>query len=242
MMTQAVNASSFSAFSSSYATDSDRTCELYKTSVVAVSSLLFPACLIGSLLSYQLLAIWIDPQFSAHSSAILKILCIGVFLSGVDSTTATFLEAIGRPDISTKISFGQLFLYLPLLYLFVTHLGVVGAAIAWSIRVFIDYTVRAAVCLRIYPMLRHTFFRGALSVIAGGSMLLLSMLPMSFAMTIGAALLSLALFYVVVWWAVLDTTERAQFLSFVAKIRRRIGGRPGEGRSTGTEQRLETRR
>ncbi|AOX21066.1 transporter [Kozakia baliensis] len=222
MFTGSVNASAFTAISASYARNVTRTCELYKTSVVAVSFILLPLCLGASLFSYDILALWIDRGFSEQSGLVMKILCIGVFISGVDSITATFLEGIGRPDIGTKISIGELVIYLPVLYWGVSRYGVVGASAIWTLRFGFDYIVRAVMCLRIYPALRGSFLRGAVTVMTGVAGMCFSIARMNFWANVEAGVILLAITYIVMWFYTLDAFERQSFLQTASRIKSRL--------------------
>jgi Na+-driven multidrug efflux pump len=50
----------------------------------------------------------------------------------------TVLQGVARPKTVALIHTGELILYIALVYFFSTWFGLIGAAWAWSIRVFID--------------------------------------------------------------------------------------------------------
>jgi O-antigen/teichoic acid export membrane protein len=225
MLTASITASAFPAISSSYHSDPPKTVKLYKTSSLAISSILLPICLSCALLSYDILELWIDQDFAENGSQIMKILCLGIYISGVDSTTGTFLEAIGRPDIASKITILQFFIYFPLLYFLLIKFGLIGASIAWTTRIVIDFSIRSVASMRIYPSLRRTFFRGLPAVVTGGGALVIAQWPLSALAAVTAEIPLLLLFYAVIWLAVLTESERGAVIAILNNLLSRVSRR-----------------
>lgn len=218
MLTQSVTASAFPAFASSWRQHVARTAELYKTSTLAVCATVFPLCLLTALFSHQILSVWISGSFAAHSSTVMKFLCLGVFLGGVDSISATFLDAIGRPDISAKISLVELVLYLPCLYFALLGFGVVGAAGVWALRMMLDYLTRSAICLRLYPQLRQRLLQGLPAILAGAAALCIGLAPLSTPLAVIAAITLPVIYYALLWFVCLNTDERVTFKALARRL------------------------
>ncbi|MFT8895941.1 MAG: oligosaccharide flippase family protein [Acetobacter sp.] len=223
MLSSSVSASSFPALASSWRREPERASEIYCTSVLAVSALLFPPCLITALFSHTFLSLWIDASFADHSAMIMRFLCVGVFLSGVDSIASGLLDAIGRPDVNARFSIGEIIFYLPVLYLSLIYFGVPGAACAWAVRICADYGVRSLVSLRFYAPLKPAILRVLPATVSGAVLLVAAMVGVSSAMAAGEMFLSLLIFYAVLWFVCLNHGEREAFLAFSGKIRKRIG-------------------
>ncbi|MBB2155726.1 flippase [Gluconacetobacter diazotrophicus] len=214
LLTNAVTGSAYPAFAASWRKDVALTVKLYQTSVLTVVALLFPVCLCGALFSHDILSIWIDADFAAHSSMIMKLLCLGVFISGIDSVSAGFLDGIGRPDASAKLSIGELLIYTPILLLFLTSFGVVGAAFAWALRTTIDFIIRTAMSIYLYRPLSGAIGRILPAALCGSASLCIALFDMPRPVAIMVAALLLGAFYGILWFACLDISERKAFLRF----------------------------
>ena len=138
----------------------------------------------------------------------MKLLCLGVFLGGVDAISASFLDAIGRPDLSAKLSIVELLVYIPILYLFLLKFGVSGAATAWAIRMGLDYAIRSILCLHFYLPLRKTFAKGFFAIAAGATALCIALIPMPASFAVATACLLITSFYGFMWFFCFNPTER----------------------------------
>jgi len=85
-----------------------------------------------------LLALWLDSTTAAQAGTALRILAIGVFANALAQIPLVTLYAYNRPDLPAKFHLGELVVHVPLAILLVTHFGIAGAALAWTIRVWID--------------------------------------------------------------------------------------------------------
>jgi O-antigen/teichoic acid export membrane protein len=88
--------------------------------------------------SKEILSIWLGKEFSDRSSSVLQWLAIGVLVNGIAQLPYVLLQGVGRPDITAIIHLCELIIYLPVLWWMLSLHGIVGAAIAWTLRVFID--------------------------------------------------------------------------------------------------------
>ena len=99
--------------------------------------------------SYELLSIWISDEFALSSYDVLKVLCIGVFFNGLAYLPFSFVQGLGRSDITAKLHIIELIVYLPLLYGMISYFGVIGAAYSWVLRVVADFLslILISICL-----------------------------------------------------------------------------------------------
>jgi len=166
MLTNAVTSSLFPAFAGSWRANPDNMRRLYLHSAVMVSSLLLIPCLLTATFSTQILSLWLTPDFARHSSTIMRFLCLGVLVSGIDSVSDTMIDAIGRPDVNAKFSLVELILYVAALFGLLHSFGILGAAIAWTTRVVLDTLVRLWLGARLYPHVRQSTTRVAILIAA----------------------------------------------------------------------------
>lgn len=100
--------------------------------------IMFVLCIAASLLAYPLMKVFISAEFATISWLPAVILSIGIFVNGIAYIAYTALHALGRAKPTGLLHLCELFLYIPLLWMMVSSMGLMGAAIAWSIRTFFD--------------------------------------------------------------------------------------------------------
>jgi O-antigen/teichoic acid export membrane protein len=96
------------------------------------------ACAPGIILTPVFFRYWIGPEFSLISAPVAQILFIGAWITGLAFVTYTLIQSQGRPDITGKLHLAEVLPFLGILWLLTTHFGIIGAAIAWSLRSTID--------------------------------------------------------------------------------------------------------
>lgn len=128
----------FPTISSNYKTNSEYTNKLFSKSIKYIFIILFPIVLIISTFANEGLNIWLGINFANSSTLVLQLFAVGIFLNSLAFFPFTYLQSIGRPDITAKIHLFELPLYLILMWYFIPKLGIKGAALVWLIRIFID--------------------------------------------------------------------------------------------------------
>ena len=64
---------------------------------------------------------------------------MGVFFNGAALVPYSLIQASGNAKITAKLHITELILYLPLLIWMIHAFSINGAAIAWCLRVFLDF-------------------------------------------------------------------------------------------------------
>jgi len=95
------------------------------------------------LLTQSFLAWWLTPKFATASSGAAQILIFAFWLNSLAIVPHTKLFAEGRSDLVAKCHLVELAPYLLVLYLSLKFGGVVGAAIAFALRVGVDVLLLA---------------------------------------------------------------------------------------------------
>lgn len=108
----------------------------------------FPACLTVMAFAPEGLTVWLGPEFAAHSALIARLITLGALANIVAQTPITLIQAVGRPDIITKILFVELPLYVLALAALLRLRGIDGAAMAWAFRTTIEAAVLVALAAR----------------------------------------------------------------------------------------------
>jgi len=120
-----------------------------------IGNYLFPVILAPVLFivlfSREILALWIDPSFAAHSSVILRWLALGALFSSIARIPWTLLIAAHRPDVAGKLPLLEVPFYLAFLYLGIRYFGLEGAAIVWTLRMAINCCALHLIMWRVLP-------------------------------------------------------------------------------------------
>lgn len=98
-----------------------------------------PLVLIGSFFSSQILGLWMGEEYARQSSTVLIILLIGFFFNSLAQIPFTAIQAVGKAKLTALLHCLEITPYLAILYYLVSEYGIVGAALAWSARVIVDF-------------------------------------------------------------------------------------------------------
>lgn len=134
----AITAALFPRLSAMISADMAQTRQVYKSCLKTVIAILLPTCLTISLCSWWGLNIWIGREFADNSWAIVSILALGIFLNGVAFVPFAAIQATGDARSTAYLHLVELALYIPALFACLKLFGLVGAAVAWTVRVGID--------------------------------------------------------------------------------------------------------
>lgn len=87
------------------------------------------------------LSVWLGKSFSPQSYDVIRLLSLGLLSYTVGTMCVAQLHAGGRTDVTAKINIVEFPLFLLLIYLMISHFGIMGAAYAWVLRVTLDAIV-----------------------------------------------------------------------------------------------------
>jgi O-antigen/teichoic acid export membrane protein len=129
----------FPAFSSLQATGSaKRNEELCARSLKSILLMLGPPLLLVIAFARQILAFWLGADYAAQGTLVLQILAAGVLVNSLAQILFSLLQGLGRPDLVAKFHVIELPLYGFVLWVLLKHMGIAGAALAWTLRVSAD--------------------------------------------------------------------------------------------------------
>ena len=213
----ALSTTLFPAFSALSARDWEDLKRLYIRSLKYVVVGLGPVALIGAVFASDLLRVWLGRDFAAKSTVVFQVLSVGILLNALSLMPSNLLDSIGRPDVRAKLFLSYVLVYAVAVWILIAKFGIVGAAVAWAMRggaeCLLFFLVTARI-LRIRPM--NLAENGLLRAIVAYSGLAVATLVGILAthqrmVQVGATLLWLVLFGVIVWKYVLDDRERGAF-------------------------------
>jgi len=107
--------------------------ELYFRSLKWIMMLLSPATLYLMVFGDKFLFYWIGEEFSRRGSLILYILCISYFLGTLVYNDSVYFEAKGNSKLPNLVASGSMLIIVVLDILLLPLVGIVGAAIGFSV-------------------------------------------------------------------------------------------------------------
>jgi len=139
MLALAVATSLFPAFARAADVASARA--LLGRGVRLITTTFVPVIVLVLVLAPTILRLWLGAAFARESTAILRILAVGILMNGFAQAPFAMIQARGRADLTAKIHLAELPFYVAsVLYLIRTD-GIKGAAIAWTLRVSVEAVV-----------------------------------------------------------------------------------------------------
>ena len=139
ILPMALTTTLFPRFAATLQNDKPTARKIYFNSFKLTALVLGAVCLIGIFLAKIGLKIWMGDEFSEKSTLICWILLVGIFFNGIAMVPYSLIQASGNAKITAQLHFVEFFCYVPLLISLIHQFSIVGAAIAWSVRVFADF-------------------------------------------------------------------------------------------------------
>ena len=163
-------------------------------------------------------SIWAGDDFGRESTLPFYILLIGLAMNIIAYVPSVTLLAAGRTEVLAKLYWIELIPYLALVWFLTGHFGIVGTAMAWSIRVIGDLAAMF-VLVRRYVGVSHSI-RGPGSLIFAGAIMISPFALMLYEGDVNlsvaaAAALALVLYVLMVWKFVLTDEESVWILDRV---------------------------
>jgi len=98
-----------------------------------------------------LLGWWLGDEFRENSSAVARLLAVGILVNIVAQVPLTALNAAGRADVSAWIAACELPVYAVAAWFAATRFGVEGVAAIWAARALLDALALSVAAGRILP-------------------------------------------------------------------------------------------
>ena len=128
----------FPAFAATARRERRRAIDLLLRAEVGLLASLYPIVLVGVVAAPDALRLWLGPEFARHSTLVLQVVLIGVLVNSLAPAPFALLQASGRPYLTGVLSLVELPCYALALWLLLSWLGIVGAALAWTLRVTVE--------------------------------------------------------------------------------------------------------
>lgn len=111
---------------------------VYRKSLLAVLGLMGVLVLAVALPAPLLIGWWVTPEFASRAAPVARALAFGVLCNGLAQIPFSLLHAAHQARTTAVFHLFEFLPYLAALFLLVKYFGVTGAALAWSLRCFVD--------------------------------------------------------------------------------------------------------
>jgi len=208
--------------------------EIYARSLNGSILVMGPLLALAVAFSPEALRLWLGPAFAQHSTIVLQILILGVFVNSLSFIPFNLLQGVGRPDLTAKFHLFELPIHLTLLWFLVTQVGIVGAALAWTLRISLDAVLLFIWTARLglwspRDLGGSGIFRSSVGVSAFSGVLLIICLLVSSPLTkVLLVALAIPIFGSLGWFLLLGDPER----DAVHYLVRKAAGTPKRARQT----------
>lgn len=193
--------------------------ELTLSAIRGLAAATTPMIVFGMFLMRPFLTLWTGYDFATSASAVGEVIMVGVWVNALAFVPSSHLQATGRPGAVARLHLIELVPFIALLWWALHAFGLVGAALAWSVRCVADGILLFAAAGFGKQVARHLCVPSLLILAAYGAAALLTSLSWwRVAVWIFFTLLSLA-------WAVrAEPKVRTSVMHFVSRaFRRRLG-------------------
>lgn len=139
----------FPAFARAREEGRSREVQIYRNGNFLMLFGILPLVLTIFCFSREGLRLWIDDSFANDGYQLLQWLAIGFLFNALARLPHALLQGGGRPDLTAKIHVVELPVYGLALWFLLQRYGILGAAIAWTVRMVLDFAMMAWAAKRI---------------------------------------------------------------------------------------------
>jgi O-antigen/teichoic acid export membrane protein len=198
----------FPAFAVTFMQDRNRLEMLLNRGLKFIFLAVFPVVLLIVTFAPEGLRLWLGPSFADQATSVARWLAAGTLVNCLALIPATFIQGIGRPDITARLHLIELPVYLLGASWLIYTRGIKGAALAWAIRVLLDALLLFIIAESI---LEAKVLRQPIIVFVGVGLCILPVASLIMPLAAKLAFLAAALsaFIIASWWVFLDFDDRA---------------------------------
>ncbi|MCU0317586.1 MAG: oligosaccharide flippase family protein, partial [Fimbriimonadaceae bacterium] len=207
----AISAVVFSAASGLGDNDTESLVSLAETPLKLILATLGPLVVLSIAFAGPVMQFWQNGEFGDRSGPVLQWLALGCLIAAVSWVATSLLSAGGRPDLVAKGQLANVPIYVTALWFLTVNFGVVGAAMAFVIRVAFDGIWQFWALFRLRPMLSGPILSalGKGAVLLGGSTALVMAFALAQGVWAAGGITAVAvIFFTMAWQWLLNGRER----------------------------------
>jgi O-antigen/teichoic acid export membrane protein len=210
----------FPGFWHSMAWDAAQLDSLFRRGLVTLVIVISLPALILVGFAHEILQLWLGPDIAAHSASLLRMLTLGIFFNCMANLPCAVLQSRGRSKAVALFQTAEVAAYLPLLAGAIYVDGLMGAALAWSIRAALD-----ALCL-FFMAFRWSDLRGTSPasviwpIVAVGVALIACSIPANVDARLIAVVCCEGILLSMLWFTTVTASERGRLLAVLGTTMR----------------------
>lgn len=199
----------FPAFSASYFENKEFTKKLFFKGSKYIYIIIFPLSLFFVIFANDILSLWLGNEFAQRSTLVFQFLTVGVLFNGLAYIPFTFLQGIGKPDVTAKLHLIEIPVYTIILFLLVKSYGINGAAFAWFIRAAADAVILFFISFKVLLSEKRKQLYSSYIIIASLLVIMACFFVNPFLYKLILFIIISVLFFVLTWVYLLDRDEKS---------------------------------
>lgn len=206
--------------------DKNRLNVLYVRSLKYLLLIMGPIILVLFIFAGDILHLWLGGEWASKTTLVFQILAIGVLLNSLTHMPGHLLDGIGRPDLRAKLFLIYIFPYAALLWFLISKFGIVGAALAWTFRACLEFSLFFCVTWKVIRLNRTIFVENGIirgAMVYGGlviTTLLLIVIPNKTLFVQGIITATgFILFAWIAWQYVLDMEDKQPLFLMIERVK-----------------------
>lgn len=197
--------------------DKEQARSLYSFVVKCVVVTVLPILLLVIGFAHPVLTLWLGSEFGSAAAPVAQIIAVGLFFNCLAQTPVMMIMSRGNPKWIAINHMIELPLFIGLLYAMTKEYGIIGTAIAWSLRASIDAVVLFLI-VELKIVRRSVPMRTVIvSLVLSSLGFVLAFSGPTGILNVGYMALTLLLLMVAFWFTLLDSTERPRLLGLVLR-------------------------
>jgi O-antigen/teichoic acid export membrane protein len=192
--------------------DRQHSARLFIKALDYISMALFPLVVLIIAFAYDGLYLWVGQKYAEHGYLVMQWLAVGVFFYGLSQVPFSLVQSAGRPDWTAKLHLFELPIYLGALWWMLGEFGIIGAAVVWTIRAFVDALALYFMAWVLIPESQASARRFGGTIVFAVALFLLTAQLQNWGLKIIYCLIVLVFFGLLAWRFGLQHKERAWIL------------------------------
>jgi len=145
----ALTAVLFPAFAAKISKNDVQVQSMFIKAVKWLFLIIFPITLFIALFAPELLSLWVGEDFARQSAVLMRVFALGILINCLAHIPFTLIQSSGNPQVTALIHCVQFPLFIALVLWMTSEFGLLGAAIAWLIRMIVDSVLMFGACVRL---------------------------------------------------------------------------------------------
>lgn len=172
---------------------------MVRTASGVLVALMLPPLLMAAIFAKLLLTLWLGKHFALSALPIFQVLVLGIFVNSMAYAPYVLLQAHGRSDLTAKLHLLELPVFAGMLVWLASVWGLVGAAIACTLRLALDAGALYSCAMRLFPAYRRGLVEISGMIVLAVSALLMPLLSNNPLLLAPLTVLVLILCFAMLW-------------------------------------------